>query len=217
MYVPEPFKEERVPVLHDAMRRIGFATLVSSGAAGLVASHVPLILAEDAGPLGTLYGHVARANDHWRDLGTVPQALAIFLGPDGYVTPSWYPTKQQTGKVVPTWNYVAVHAYGPIRLIEEQDRLLDLVTRLTDRHEGRRARPWQVSDAPESYVRGLLRAIVGLEMPIARLEGKWKLSQNRPVEDRAGVVQGLASADTEASRSLMEAMLAAPGERPRPD
>jgi transcriptional regulator len=210
MYTPEVFKEERVPVLHDAIRRTGLATLVTAGARGLVANHLPMLLEAEAGPLGTLHGHLARANDQWRDLAG-GGALAVFLGPGGYVTPSWYATKAETGKVVPTWNYVAVHAYGPVEVYDDKDRLLALVTRLTETHEAHRREPWQVADAPERYVRGLLGAIVGLEMRIERLEGKWKLSQNRPETDRQGVVQGFSSEAGDAGRVVAEAMTEAAG------
>jgi transcriptional regulator len=206
VYTPEPVKEERLPVLHEAIRQIGLATLVTQGAGGPVASHVPLLLDPEGGPLGTLHGHLARANPHWQDLARGAPTLAVFLGPEGYVSPSWYPTKARTGKVVPTWNYVAVHASGPVAMVEDAARLLDLVTRLTERHEARFARPWRVADAPASFVEAMLRAIVGFEMRIERLEGKWKLSQNRPAEDRAGVVEGLARSAAPGDRALAEAV-----------
>ena len=192
MYVPSHFKEERVPVLHAAIQRAGLATLVTVGPDGLDASHVPMLLDREAGPLGTLYGHVARANPQWRGASPDLQALALFQGPDAYITPSWYATKQQTGEVVPTWNYVAIHARGRVRFFDDAARLLPLVTKLTEIHEASRAEPWAVRDAPEKYIRELLAAIVGFELPIERLEGKWKMSQNRSAEDRAGVANGLA-------------------------
>jgi transcriptional regulator len=191
MYVPPAFREDQIEILHAAIREAGLTTLVSLGADGLVASHVPMLLDAEAGPNGTLYGHLAKGNPHAS--GGVPgvEALAIFQGPDAYITPSWYETKRQTGKVVPTWNYVAIHASGPLEMFDDADRLLDLVTRLTVRHEGGRAAPWAVSDAPAEFVRAQLKGIVGFALPIARLEGKWKMSQNRPAADRAGVVEGL--------------------------
>jgi transcriptional regulator len=192
MYVPPVFEEKDLSVLHDAIRRSGLATLVTLGAEGLEASHVPMLLDAEPAPFGTLHGHIARANLQWRRAAAEVHALAMFLGPDAYVSPSWYPSKQQTGKVVPTWNYVAVHAYGPVRFYDDADHLLALVTNLTARHETPRAAPWAVTDAPEDYVRGLLGQIVGFEIPVARLEGKWKMSQNRPAQDRGGVVEGLA-------------------------
>ncbi len=192
MYVPPLFKEDRIDVLHAAIRRTGLATLVTLGTDGLVASHVPMLLDAEPAPYGTLLGHVARPNPQAR--GAVPgvQALAIFQGPDAYITPSWYATKRETGKVVPTWNYVAIHAYGPVEFFNDTERLRAIVTRLTDRQESTRAKPWAVTDAPAEFTDVMLKGIVGFALPIARLEGKWKMSQNRPAPDRAGVVDGLA-------------------------
>jgi transcriptional regulator len=191
LYVPPLFKEDRIDVLHAAMRGSGLATLVTLTADGLIASHVPMLLDPDPTPYGTLLGHVARPNPQAR--GAVPgvQALAIFQGPDAYITPSWYATKRANGKVVPTWNYVTIHAYGPVEFFDDTERLRAIVTRLTEREERARAEPWAVTDAPADFIDGMLRGIVGFALPIARLEGKWKMSQNRPAEDRAGVVAGL--------------------------
>ncbi|MDE1903051.1 MAG: FMN-binding negative transcriptional regulator [Alphaproteobacteria bacterium] len=191
MYLPDNFKETDVGVLHDTIRRIKFGTLVTFGPDGLVASHVPMLIDPEPAPFGTLSGHVARANPHWREASSDTPALAIFLGPNTYVSPSAYATKRKTGKVVPTWNYVAVHAYGPLQFYDDADRLLQLVTRLTDTHETGRPNRWHVSDAPADYTRSMLKAIVGFELPIARLEGKWKMSQNRPAEDVPGIVDAL--------------------------
>lgn len=148
-----------------------------------------------------IYGHVAKANPQWR-APVLGDGLAIFMGPDAYVTPAWYQAKQETGKVVPTWNYVAVHAYGPIEFFEDADRLLDVVTRLTNLHEGGRAAPWSVSDAPPDFIQSQLKGIVGLRLPITRLEGKRKMSQNRNAADRAGVVSGLAASDRPSDREV---------------
>jgi transcriptional regulator len=189
VYVPAHFSETRVDALHDAIRRSGLATLVSPTVDGLIASHIPLLLDPDPAPYGTLVGHLARPNPQAR--GSTGEALAIFQGNDGYITPSWYPSKRESGKVVPTWNYIAIHAYGTLEFFEEPTRLLDVVTRLTERHESARAAPWAVSDAPADFVQGMLRGIIGFAMPIVRLEGKVKMSQNRPPADRAGVVEGL--------------------------
>ena len=189
MYVPSLFNEDRIDVLHDAIRGAGLATLVTLAKDGLIASHVPLLLDPEPAPYGTLVGHLARPNPQAR--GATGEALVIFQGPDAYITPSWYATKRETGKVVPTWNYVAIHAAGPIEFFDDADRLLDVVTRLTEKHEGARAAPWAVSDAPADFVQGMLRGIVGFAIPLTRLQGKWKMSQNRPAEDRAGVVAGL--------------------------
>jgi transcriptional regulator len=177
MYVPDMFREDRPEVLHDAVRRIGFATLITQG---LEANHLPMLFQD-----GLLRGHVARANPVWK--AGEGEALAIFLGPHAYVSPNWYPSKAETGKAVPTWNYITVHAKGAIRWIQDAEWLRANVTALSDMHEAGRSAPWKVSDAPASYVDGLLRAIVGFELRIDTLEGKYKLSQNRDATDRAGV------------------------------
>ena len=205
MYLPAPFREDRIDVLHGAIRAAGLATLVTLTPEGLIASHIPMLLDPEPAPYGTLLGHLARPNPQAR--GAVPgvPALAIFHGPDAYITPSWYETKRRTGAVVPTWNYVAVHAYGEVAFFDDPARLLDVVTRLTERAESRRATPWAVGDAPEAFVAGMLKGIVGFALPIARLEGKWKMSQNRPAEDRAGVIAGL----TDDGRPEVAALVAA--------
>lgn len=201
MYIPPAFQEDDVAVLHAAMRAARLAHFVTATADGLIATPVPLIVDASEGGYGVLYGHVARANPQWKTT-PVGEAMALFLGPHAYVTPSWYATKRETGMVVPTWNYVAVHAYGTVEFFEDADRLLDVVTRLTNLHEAPRAERWAVTDAPESFIRSQLRGIVGLRMPIARLEGKRKMSQNRNAADRAGVVAGLAASDNPSDRDV---------------
>jgi transcriptional regulator len=191
VYVPGHFAESRIELLHAALERSGLATLVTSGAEGLDASHVPLLLDPEPGPYGRLVGHLARANPQWRAAVDGGPALAIVLGPDAYVTPSWYPSKRESGRVVPTWNYVAIHAHGTVRFFQDRDRLLPVVARLTDRHERSRPHPWKVADAPPDYVEAMLQGIVGFELAITRLEGKWKVSQNRSEADRRGVEDGL--------------------------
>jgi transcriptional regulator len=190
-----------VNVLHAAIRQTGLATLVTLGADGMEASHVPMLIDPEPAPFGTLVGHVSRANPQWSTARADVPALAMFLGPDAYVTPAWYATKQESGKVVPTWNYVAIHATGSLTFFHDPERLLALVTRLTEHHERDRQEPWAVTDAPADYIQGMLKGIVGFELTIARLEGKWKMSQNRPAPDRAGVVEGLAreGGETEAA------------------
>ena len=183
MYVPDHFREDRPEVLHDAVRRIGFATLVT---AGLDADHLPMLLSEDG---RFLRGHVARANPVWKKGGG--EALAIFLGPHPYVSPNWYPSKAQTGKAVPTWNYITVHARGPISWVQDADWLRAHVAGLSDMHESNRAEPWKFTDAPASYTDALLRAIVGFELSVAVLDGKYKLNQNRGAADRDGAREGL--------------------------
>ena len=181
MYIPDHFREDRPEVLHDAMRRIGFATLVTQG---LDANHLPMLLEGNV-----LRGHVARANPVWK--GGVGEALAVFLGSHAYVSPNWYPGKAATGKAVPTWNYIAVHARGTIHWIEDAEWLRANVGALSAEHEAGRDQPWKIEDAPASYIEGMLRAIVGFELRIETLAGKWKLSQNRDEADRAGVREGL--------------------------
>lgn len=191
MYIPPHFNEDRIDVLHDAIRHAGLATLVTMTQDGLIASHLPLLLDPDPAPYGTLVGHLARANPQTVATDAGVQAMVVFHGTDGYISPSLYATKKETGKVVPTWNYVAIHAYGTLEFFDDPARLLDVVTRLTEKHESRRAQPWTVTDAPADFVQGMLRGIIGLALPIARLEGKVKMSQNRPNADHAGIVDGL--------------------------
>jgi len=194
MYIPPAFRADDPQMLHELMRAARLSNLVTATAQGPIATPLPLLLATDEGEHGVLYGHVARANAQWKT-PVIGEALAIFMGPDAYVTPSWYASKSEHGKVVPTWNYAAVHAYGPVEFFEDETRLLDVVRRITTLHEGTRAEPWQVSDAPEAYIRSQLRGIVGLRLPITRIEGKQKMSQNRNAADRAGVAKGLAESE----------------------
>ena len=206
MYLPSAFRQDDLAELHAQMQASPFALLTSAGATGVQASHLPLLLAPDEGEFGTLYGHFARANPHWRDLQGGAEALAVFSGPDAYISPGWYPAKAEHGKVVPTWNYIAVHARGPVELIEEPERLLQIVSRLSDQHENGRERPWAVSDAPREYIDSMLRAIVGFALPIRRLEGKWKLGQNRSAADQQGVRDGLAASPSPGDRELAARM-----------
>ena len=206
MYLPPHFKQEDIAELHRAIGEARLATLVTSGSEGMEASHVPILLDAGEGAYGAIRGHVSRANMQWRRVDAAVPALAIFLGADAYVSPSWYPTKQETGKVVPTWNYLAVHAYGRIEFFEDATRLRAIVTALTQRHEGRRAQPWAVEDAPADYIAGQLKGIIGFRLAIDRLEGKWKLSQNRNAADRSGVVEGLRTEGGPAEAAVAEAM-----------
>jgi len=193
MYTPSHFAETRVDVLHEMMRSHSLATVVVNTAEGLVANHIPLVLDPEPTPYGTLRGHIARANPLWKQVAAQTQALVIFQGPDTYITPSWYPTKQETGKAVPTWNYVVVHAHGPLRIIADDPTWLrEQLTQLTAQHEASRPQPWQMTDAPAAFIDGMLAAVVGIEIRIDRLEGKWKTSQNQTERNRAGVTEGLA-------------------------
>jgi transcriptional regulator len=205
MYLPSHFEETRVEVLHQLIRSHPLGALVTVDAGGLNANHIPFEIDPDPAPFGTLRAHVARANPVWREFSKDVAPLVIFQGPQTYITPSWYETKKETGKVVPTFNYVVVHAYGSMRVFEDPAWLRKFVTGLTDRFEASRAKPWAVSDAPEDFVTMQLRAIVGIEIQLARLIGKWKASQNRPAADQKGVVAGL----RESSDELAQAMAAA--------
>jgi transcriptional regulator len=191
MYQPPHLREDRLDVQHALIRAHPLGLLVSAGPGGLMANPVPFVLIADAGVRGTLHCHVSRGNPHWRELRSVEECLVVFQGPQEYITPSWYETKRATGKVVPTWNYATVHAWGRPRVIEDTAWLRTNVENLTRAHESARAAPWAVDDAPPDYIAAQLRGIVGIEIPIARIEGKWKVSQNRTEADRAGVVAGL--------------------------
>jgi transcriptional regulator len=191
MYLPKHFEESRVQVLHDLIRAHPLGALVVLMSGRLVANHIPFEVEPDPAPFGTLRGHIARANPLWQEASRDAEALVIFQGPDTYISPAWYPTKRDTAKVVPTWDYAVVHAHGAARFIDDRAWLRGFVEQLTNRHEAGRPDPWKVTDAPPDYVEKQLGAIIGLEIPIARLVGKWKVSQNRPAHDRDGVVEGL--------------------------
>ena len=191
MYTPKHFEELRIEVMHELMRSRPLATLVTLSSGGLNANHIPLHLADAPVPFGTLRGHVARANPVWRDFAKDIEVLAIFHGPDCYITPSWYATKQETGKVVPTWNYAVVHAYGNLHIMDDAVWVRAQLEALTSQNEAGFAHPWSVSDAPREYTQKRIEAIVGFEIVITKLTDKWKVSQNRPVVDQAGVIDGL--------------------------
>jgi transcriptional regulator len=206
MYIPAAFREEDLPTIHAEMRKIQLATLVTLAANGLIATHLPLMLDPAAGQYGTLYGHVARANVQWQESLPEVEALAIFTASDAYVSPSWYPSKRETGKVVPTWMYAAIHAYGTAQFIDDPEWLRGMVTRLTDKHEAGFAAPWKVTDAPPPYIDSQLARIVGVEIPIARLEGKWKFDQRSTPADRLGVAAGLEASGTPDNLEALEVM-----------
>ena len=202
MFQPAHFEEKRPEVLRELMRLHPLGTLVTLGADGLNAEHLPMLYDEPPAPFGTLRCHVARANPVWREFSASCEALVVFQGPSTYITPSWYPSKQETAKVVPTYNYAVVHAYGPIRIIEDRVWLRALVEKLTARHEATRREPWKVGDAPEDYLDTMLRNIVGIEIAVTRIAGKWKASQNRTAADRAGVISGLRELDSPAAKAM---------------
>ena len=201
MYVPNANREDRLEILHKLMEDQPFASLITVGSAGLFASHIPMVM-EKNGAKGFLRGHLSRANTQWRDYSPSVEALAIFSGPQHYITPSWYPEKQETGRVVPTWNYVVVHAYGYLKVVEDGEWLMAHLRQLTNIHEAGSPLPWRVRDAPADYVASQLKGIVGLEMAIERIEGKWKVSQNRSERDREGVAKGLAELNTTESLAM---------------
>ena len=199
MHLPTAFREEDQDAISAMMR--GLCQFVTATAGGPIATPLPMIIDSGEGEYGTLYGHLAKANPQWKE-PVIGDALAIFMGADAYVTPSWYASKQEHGRVVPTWNYEAVQAFGPAEFFEDADRLLDVVTRLTDRHERERVNRWSVSDAPPAFIQAQLRGIVGVRMPIMRLVAKRKMSQNRSTEDRAGVARGLSESGCPIRRSV---------------
>ena len=201
MYIPRANKEDRLSVLHKFMEEQPFASLITVGSSGLFASHIPMVL-EQNGANGRLKCHISRANAQWRDHTPSVEALAIFSGPHHYITPSWYPEKEETGKVVPTWNYVVVHAYGHLKVMEDGEWLMAHLAKLTNIHEAGLPVPWKVGDAPADYIASMAKGIVGLEMDIERIEGKWKLSQNRSEKDRSGVAKGLAELNTTESLTM---------------
>lgn len=189
MYTPKHFQQTDISLMQELISNHPFATLVThSTADGLCANHIPFELQTAHGAYGALCGHVARANPVWKEKA---EALVIFKGPDAYITPSWYPSKQQTGKVVPTWNYTVVHAHGQIEAIEDVDWIKAHLQRLTAQQEKNLPQPWALSDAPDDYIANMLKAVVGIRIEITRLEGKWKLSQNKPPQERDGVIVGL--------------------------
>ncbi|MBK8182120.1 MAG: FMN-binding negative transcriptional regulator [Candidatus Competibacteraceae bacterium] len=191
MYIPKHFDEPRIDTMHALIRARPLATLVTLSAGGINANHIPLHLSGQAPSLGTLQGHVARSNPLWHEYAKDVEVLAVFQGPDAYITPSWYPTKAENGKAVPTWNFVVAHAYGVLRVIHDPFWLLTHLEALTAHNEARFAQPWQVADAPYEFTEKLIGALVGLEIEISRLIGKWKVSQNQPTQNKAGIVEGL--------------------------
>ncbi|MDB5510541.1 MAG: FMN-binding negative transcriptional regulator [Enterovirga sp.] len=209
MYQPPLFREDRLEVQHELIRANPLGLLITAGASGLMANPIPFLIDPEASEHGTLRCHLARANPQWRDLASVDECLVVFQGPQDYVTPSWYATKRETGKVVPTWNYATVHAWGRPSVTHEAGWLRRQLDDLTLLREGGRPVPWQVGDAPADFVAAQIRGIVGVEIPIGRIEGKWKVSQNRPEADRAGVHAGLAAAGE--SASAMAALVAERG------
>ena len=202
MYIPKQFEELRVDVMHELIRASPLATLVTMSSNGLNANHIPLHLLESPAPFGTLQGHVARANPVLSDLEKNIEVLAVFHGPDAYITPSWYVTKKETGKVVPTWNYAVVHAYGYLRVVDDAAWLRAQLEALTAHNEASFSERWAVSDAPHEFTEKLIGNIVGFEMVITRLSGKWKVSQNQPQQNQASVIEGLKASGQQESSAM---------------
>ncbi len=203
MYIPPAFHEDRPEELQAIIKAASLPVLISSTIGdqpGMIATHLPLTLRGD-----TLIGHFARANPHWNHFNLNADSLAIFTAVDGYISPSWYPAKQEHGKVVPTWNYEAVHAYGKLEILTEPQDILKIVTQLTERYEQPRAKAWAVSDAPDDYIASQLRGIVGVVFHIGRLEGKRKLTQNRSKADQDGVIKGLADENPQLAAAMAKA------------
>jgi|SRR5450432_1299162 transcriptional regulator len=202
MYIPRHNEEKRVSVMQALMVSHPLATLVTLGAHGLFASHIPMVFENDGSEFGLLKGHISRANAQWRDLTPSVDALAIFAGKQHYVSPTWYSENGEHAKQVPTWNYAVVHAYAPLKVIEDEEWLLAHVSRLTNIHESGFPVPWKVSDAPQDFIQSQLKGIVGLELSIRRLEGKWKVSQNRTEREQQGVIDGLNELNTPDSLAM---------------
>ncbi len=195
MYIPATFKETRLEVMHALIEASPLGLLISNGRSGLLASPLPFMIyrEEGVGKFGTLRAHLARANPHWKDLTGELECLIVFQGEQGYVTPSWYPSKAATQQAVPTWNYATVHAWGQAKVIEDAAWLRRQLDEMTHFHEQERAPKWAVDDAPSAYIETQMKAIVGIEIPVTRIEGKWKMSQNRGEADRLGVIDGMRS------------------------
>lgn len=206
LYNPNHFRVDDDDALQAFIRDHAFATLVSTRDGNLSVSHLPMILETGNKGSSTLKGHIARANGHWKDIGDGIEALAIFHGPQAYVTPQWYPSKLEHAKVVPTWNYAVAHVHGRARTVEDSDWLHAHVSALTNANEAAFAHQWAVEDAPADYLDKMLKAIVGIEIAVTRVEGKWKLSQNRTEADRLGVTNGLAARSNAEARAVHELM-----------
>jgi transcriptional regulator len=206
MYLPKTFEEHDPERLRDFICSYPLGTLVTATINGLEANHIPFLIGETAGAGAMLHGHIARANSLWRDVARNAHALVIFHGPDGFISPSWYPSKREHARVVPTWNYAVVHAHGLLRFIDDSAWVRAHVEALTHEHEANRDTPWAVTDAPAEFVDKMVAAVVGLEISITRWYGKWKVSQNRSASDRGGVIEGL-ERDASASSVAMAALV----------
>lgn len=215
MYQPKHFEETRLDVLQGLVASQPLSTLVTLSDAGLVADQIPMLLRANEGPMGTLVGHVARANPLWRETLLETPVLVIFQGPQHYISPGWYPTKQEHGKVVPTWNYVVVQARGLLRVHDDADWVRQQASQITDQQERGSARPWAVDDAPRAYTDSMIQAVVGISIAVTHWAGKWKLSQNQPAINRDGVVQALAGLQDESAAAMAALVTAHAPDRDR--
>ena len=202
MYVPKHFEETDEGILRQLILTHPLGALVTLTHHGLDANHIPFLVRAEPAPFGTLHGHIARANPLWRDFYPDVEALVIFQGPDTYISPTLYPSKGEHGKVVPTWNYVVVHAHGTMRIIDDPGWTRAHLEELVTAFETRRPVPWKVTDAPADYIEKMVGVVIGLEIPIQRLIGKWKVSQNRTARDRKGVIEGLETEGTERTLAM---------------
>jgi len=206
MYIAQAWREERLSVLADAVRQIQFCALVVRTQAGLDATHIPMLLNETSDGSFVLGGHVARANDLWRQAQRRPDAVAIFQGPQAYVHPGWFPTKREHGKAVPTWNYIAVHVHGPLEVVDDEDWTRAHLEALSARNESHRAQPWALRDAPPEFISAKLKGIVGVRLAVRRFEGNWKMMQPQPPENRLGTIEGLSASERPSDREVAEVM-----------
>ncbi|TAL85894.1 MAG: FMN-binding negative transcriptional regulator [Candidimonas sp.] len=204
MYLPPVFREDQIGLLHDLIRTHPLATLVTAGPGGLMANLIPFLFYPEEGEHGTLRAHLSRGNAQWKELAKAAECMVVFQGANSYITPSWYQTKKETGKVVPTWNFVTVHAWGAPRMKEDSAWLSSHLHDLTYSQEHARVPPWKIEDAPADFIATQMKAIIGLEVSVGRIEGKWKVSQNRPQADRLGVVEGLRSQERESGRIMAD-------------
>ncbi|MDC0598668.1 FMN-binding negative transcriptional regulator [Gammaproteobacteria bacterium] len=202
MYIPKVNEEKNISILHALVTSHPLGTWVTHTHEGLIVNHIPFMINSTLGENGTLVGHVAKANPIWKQFSSTENSVIIFQGVETYITPSWYPSKNEHGKALPTWNYAVVHAYGLPRIIEDKEWLLNHLNELTDEHESEQALPWKVADAPEDYIKHMLKGVVGIEIPIAKLEGKWKVNQNKQESDKLGVIEGLLSREDAQSKEM---------------
>jgi len=203
MYIPDDFQEQRIEVLHDLMTQYPFATLFCNGSSGLDANHLPFELDTEIGEFGALRAHVARDNSVWRDMKNGDEVLVVFQAGDAYISPNWYPSKHEHHRQVPTWNYRVVHVYGKVSIHDDERYVRGVVARLTRQHEASQDEPWKMSDAPKDYLESMLKAIVGIEIEIFKIQGKFKLGQNKSEQDILGAVAGLKQSGQQAMAELM--------------